>query len=174
MRKLLIAMAGTATLLAGCSTMEGDVAGAPPGDMTPETRAQYVMMAGASDLFEIQSGQLAQQKGQRAEVRQFGQMMVAHHTQTTQQVTAAARASGMNPPPPTLLPMQRDMMAQLERASANEFDALYLRQQAQAHQMALNLHQNYARNGDTPALRTVAGNAVPIVTQHIERLRQLN
>src|SRR3712207_8417473 len=53
------------------------------GEMTPTERGAYVRMAAASDLFEIQSSQLALQNAQRPEVRQFAQMLITHHTQTT-------------------------------------------------------------------------------------------
>lgn len=163
--------------LSACSSM-----GTSPGadmsgmsaDMTPENASAYVMMAGASDLFEIQSSQMALTRAQRPEVRQFAQMMVQHHTQTTQQVMAAARAAGMNPPPPQLMPMQADMIARLRNASGAGFDTLYLQQQVPAHEMALALHGNYANDGDMPALRTAASGAVPIVQSHLDQARRLS
>jgi putative membrane protein len=91
---------------------------------------------------------------------------------TTQQLTAAATAAG-TPPSPSLMPMQAEMISQLQGENGAGFDQLYLRQQVQAHEMALALHQNYARNGDTPTLRTVAQAAVPIVRQHLDRARSL-
>ncbi|WP_243450938.1 DUF4142 domain-containing protein [Sphingosinicella sp. CPCC 101087] len=177
MRSYLIALAGSATLIVGCAPMDDgatSAAAAAAGDATPEERTAYVAMAGSSDLYEIQSGQLAQQKAQRDELRQFGQMLVQHHTQTTQQVMSAARSAGMNPPPPSLTPMHRRMLDDLQQASGAAFDNLFVRQQIQAHEMALGLHQNYARNGDAPPLRTAANSAVPIITQHLERARQLD
>ena len=61
MKKLMTAAA--AGLLAACSSMN-DPAGPGPAmsDMTPEERGAYVSLAAASDLFEIQSGQLAAQR----------------------------------------------------------------------------------------------------------------
>ena len=128
--------------------------------------------AAASDLYEIQSSQLATSRAQNSAVRQFAQMLIEHHTMTTQQLTAAATAAG-TPPSPSLMPMQAEMISQLQGENGAGFDQLYLRQQVQAHEMALALHQNYARNGDTPTLRTVAQAAVPIVRQHLDRARSL-
>jgi putative membrane protein len=143
-------------------------------DTTPVARDAYVGMAAASDLFEIQSAQLAQQRAQSAAVRDFAQMMVADHTDTTRQLTAAAQSVGIGPLAPALLPMQARMMDQLRAAgSGAAFERIYLDQQVQAHQMALALHSNYAQNGDTPQLRTVASAAVPIVQAHLDRVRQL-
>ena len=173
MRQLLLAAAASAALVSGCASMEAGPAAAGTADLTPEERGAYVAMAASSDLYEIQSGQLAQQRAQRVELRQFGATLVAHHTQTTQQLMAAAQASGMSPPPPVLLPMHERMLSELQQASGSGFDAVFSRQQVMAHEMALNLHQNYARDGDAQPLRTTAAAAVPIITQHLAQARQL-
>ena len=65
------------------------------GDPTPTARAAYVEMAAASDMFEIQSSQLARSRAQNPAIREFAQMMIDHHTQTTQQLRAAAQAAGV-------------------------------------------------------------------------------
>jgi putative membrane protein len=159
--------------MTGCTA---DMGGAPgmASSATPTDRNGYVTMAAASDLFEIQSSQLALSRSQRQDVRTFAQMLIDHHTQTTAQLTAAARAAGMTPPPPALMPPQQQMMAQLQQAQGTSFDQVYLRQQVPAHEMALALHQNYAARGDTPPLRTVAAAAVPIVQGHLTQARQMN
>jgi putative membrane protein len=172
-RSLVIASAASLAL-AACAT-EGGMAGgtaAAAGDMTPNQRSAYVQMAAASDLFEIQSSQLAVSRAQNPEVRAFAQTLIEHHTMTTQQLTAAATAAG-TPPSPALMPMQAEMIAQLQGANGADFDRMYMRQQVPAHEMALALHQNYASKGDTTSLRTVAAAAVPIVRQHLDRARAL-
>lgn len=167
----LATAAAAAMSVGGCATAPT----APPvaGDMTPESAGAYVQLAGASDMYEIQSSQHALNRSQNASVRQFAQMMIDHHTQTSQQLTAAARAAGLTPDP-RLMPMQVQMIEQLQQTSGAQFDRLYIDQQVQAHEMAVALHTNYARSGDTPALRTTAAAAVPIVSQHLARVRELN
>ena len=178
MRTFSLALAASALALSACTTMNtgggGDAPPAAGGAATPTDRAGYVTQASASDLYEIQSSQIALTKAQRPEVREFAQMLITHHTQTTAALTAAARASGMTPPPPALTPMHREMIEQLQTAAAAGFDQLYVGQQVPAHEMALALHQTYAADGDTPALRTAATAAVPIIQQHLTRARQLN
>lgn len=148
-----------------------------PAAATPQTAprdvAAYVAKAGASDLYEIQSSQLAEQKAGSDAVRKFAQMMIEHHSMTTQQVMAAAKSAGLNPPPPSLEPKQRAMIEQLGRLDGAAFDAAYLRQQRRAHDEALALHSGYARDGDNPALRDTAAKAVPIIQRHIEQLRSM-
>jgi putative membrane protein len=145
-----------------------------PAQMTmPRDAMGYARSAGAGDLYEIESSRLAQQKAATGAVRQFGQMMIEHHTMTTQQLTSAARAAGMTPPPPALEPRQQKMIDELRGLSGAQFDAAYLRQQRAAHQEALALHSGYAENGDNPALRKVASAAVPIVQRHSDLLANL-
>jgi putative membrane protein len=167
---MALALAGT---LVGCVPNTQPITAASSSDATPVARDAYVGMAAASDLYEIQSSQLAQTRARSPAVLDFAQMMIADHTNTTRQLTAAAQASGMGPVAPALLPMQARMMDQLSAAPADGFDRVYLDQQVQAHQTALALHSNYARNGDTPQLRTVAAAATPIVQGHLDRVRQL-
>ena len=133
----------------------------------------YVTKAGAGDLFEIQSSQLAVRRATRPRVREFAQMLVTDHTRSTQLVADAARSDGLNPPPPALQPAQRAMLRQLERARPRDFERLYLNQQIPAHQQGLALHRDYARSGSGAALRRVAGEVVPIVQHHLSDARAL-
>jgi putative membrane protein len=170
MRSAFLAVAVAGLMMSGCAAVDAPAA----GDLTPEDRAGYVAMAGSSDLYEIESSRLALSQAQRPELRQFAQMLITHHTQTTATLMQAAQASGMTPPAPVLLPMHREMMEELQRAPASSFDQVYARQQVPAHEMALALHRNYTAEGDTPALRTAASSAVPIVQGHLEQARQLD
>jgi putative membrane protein len=180
MRKIVFAAAASGMLLAGCSTMMGDgsadsrgsTAEGMPGDMTPENRTAYVEMAASSDMYEIQSSQMASSNAQNPAMRSFAQMMISDHTNTSQQLMAAASAAGLPPMTPRLLPMHADMLARLQSRTGADFDREYGRQQLMAHQQAVALHSNYAARGDTPALRVVAGAAVPIVTRHLDMVRQ--
>ena len=179
MKATLLLAAGAALFATAACTNDGmgpRSAGEMPAAANapmPTDAAGYVANAGASDLYEMQSSQIALQKSQNASVRQFAQMMITDHTQTTQTVMAAAQAAGMTPPPPMLMPMQADMIAQLQSANGADFDRMYLSQQVQAHQMALALHSNYMKHGDTPQLRQAASSAVPIVRMHLDRVKSL-
>ncbi len=167
----LAMIAGTPAVLSARQAMPAPSASMSP-EMTPTAAMPFVMMAGASDLYEIQSSRMALSKARTPAVRQYAQMMITHHTKTTRDVTTAARRAGMKPTKPKLTAMQADMIAQLRSAGAGaDFERTYLTQQLQSHEMALALHTNYAQNGDTPQLKTAAQGAVPIVQQHLDRVR---
>ena len=167
--KSLMLCAAAAALLSACSSMpSGEARALAEAAMTQPAppSADFVRMAGASDLYEIQSSQVLLQSTQNADLRRFGEMMVEHHTQTTATVTAAARDAGLTPPPPALDAPKTEMIRQLQAAQGEARDALYVQQQVMAHREALNLHGSYAATGDAEPLKRAAKAAVPIVSRH--------
>jgi len=178
MRALAVLLAGSCAL-AACSTnsMNEDV---PPAVATadpnnPLMAPGYTMMAASSDQFEIQSSQLALQASQNQAVRNFANLMIAHHQATTQNLTAAAASAGLPPPPPTLMPQHQQMLDQLRAAGTGPaFDQAYKQAQIMGHQQALELHTNYANGGDVPALKQAAASTAPIVQQHLATAQNLN
>ena len=177
MRKLAFAF-GTAALLAGCSTAPAPEPLPPAAAVDPNNplfAPGYMAMAASGDQFEIQSAQLALQMSQNQAVRNFANLLVAHHTMTTQNLVASAQSAGLQPPPPTLLPQHQQMLDQLRASgSGSQFDIAFRDIQVAAHQQALQLHQNYAASGDVPALRAVAGQTVPVIQQHLTQAQALN
>ena len=140
----------------------------------PTTAAMpFLMLASESDIFEITSSQIALTRSQNPRVREYGTMLIRHHTMTTNLALAQAKAAGITPPPAILQQDKRDMITQLLEAQAADFDRVYLSQQVPAHEQALALHSAYARGGDTPQLRTLASSAVPIVQQHLTEARRM-
>jgi putative membrane protein len=178
MRTFLMVAASSALMLGGCASMDADgSAGASaagsmsmPADMTPNNGTAYVQIAASSDMYEIRSSQIAASRAQNAAMRSFADMMIRDHSSMTQQLSAAASASGMSLSG-SMLPMHAEMVARLEARTGADFDREYARQQRLAHEQALALHSNYAARGDTPALRSVAAAAVPVVTQHLNMVR---
>lgn len=171
--RLFFVSAAAAALLSACAS-NPPMPPAPPVDTnSPLYAPNYLGIAGSSDQFEIQSGQLAQQMSQNPAVRQIGQMLVTDHTNSTQQLLAAAQSAGIAAPPPGMRPEHAAMLQQIQSAPPGQFDMVFRDVQIQAHQQALQLHQNYSASGDTPALKTAATNIVPVVQNHLNMLQGL-
>jgi putative membrane protein len=171
MKRMAILLGG-ALALAACSSTPRAVT---PADLSnPLMAPGYLATAASSDMFEIQSGQLAQQMSQNPGVQSFGGMLVTDHTQSTQMLMAAAQSARVSPPPPALLPQHQALLDQLRAAgSGPSFDMAFQQIQIQAHQQALMLHQNYAQSGDVPALRATAGQIVPVIQRHLAMAQSL-
>lgn len=133
----------------------------------PVTAPAYLEGAARGDIFEITSSQIALQRSQDRMVRDHAMTMISDHTLTTNRALAVAAEQGITPPPAVLDAQQRQMITQLLGASGAEFDRLYWQMQRSSHQQALSLQQNYARNGDLPALRDLAARIAPVVQEHL-------
>ena len=138
----------------------------------PTTPAQYVMKAGAGDLYEIQSSQLVMNSA-NPKIKEFANHMVADHTKSTAEVKAAAMKAGMHPAAPMLNPMQQTMMANLKKVSGTARDTMYLSQQKASHNQALALQEDYAANGGSAPLKMAAGKIVPVVKNHVQMLASM-
>jgi putative membrane protein len=186
--KHLVLAAVAAAALAACASMgrdgimaersvasmpDGSAAAALPGAAMPTQADAYLRVAGESDIFEVTSSQIALMRTQNPEVRAYATQLIDHHTMTTNTTLSAARAGGVTPPPAVLGAQKRALIQQLESRTGAAFDQLYIQQQVPAHEEALALHANYARDGDVAPLRATAASAVPIVTAHLNAARAL-
>ena len=134
---------------------------------------EYAATAGASDLYEIMSSQLVLQSTSDPKVRQFAQMMVAHHTKSTADVKAAATKARVDAPALALNPLQTELVAELQAENGPARDAAYIAQQKASHQQALNVQKAYAAEGTAVPLKAAAGKIVPVVQSHIAMLMKM-
>lgn len=135
--------------------------------------AEYVMTAGASDLYEITSSQVVLETTQDPKLRAFAQMMITDHTKSTADVKAAATRSRVKVMPAKLNPLQQELVAELRAEQGPARDAAYIAQQKASHGQALNVQKAYAMEGTAPSLKSVAANIVPVVEHHIMELKAM-
>lgn len=192
MKKLILIAASTLALAAcGDNETAGDVgeaansavnevqdtaAGAVGAVTAPmvNTADGYVTNAAISDMYEVQSSQLALEKAQSPEVKTFAQKMINDHTATTKQLKSTIASANLNLTPPTTLDSRRQgMLDNLKGLSGAEFDNAYLEQQTAAHEEALKLHRGYAQDGDTPALTNLAGEIAPKIENHLQMVQAM-
>ena len=159
---------GLFLIAAASAPLSAQTAPPPPSPEAKTSAMPYVMAAGMSDLYEINSSQVALQKSQNSAVRKFASMLIKHHQMTTAATMKAAKKAGLTPTPPMLDPGATASINELQTASPADFDRLYIGQQVPAHQAALDLHTSYSTGGDQAPLRASAKAAVPIVKQHLD------
>jgi putative membrane protein len=146
---------------------------AAPAAAQVMTPAEYVMAAGASDLYEITSSQVLLETTQDPKLRAFAQMMITDHTKSTADVKAAAARSRVKATPPKLTPLQQELVTELRAEQGTARDAAYVAQQKASHGQALNVQKAYAMGGTAPALKAAAATIVPVVEHHIMELKAM-
>lgn len=136
---------------------------------------EFVQKAAFTDMFEIEAGKIAQQRSTSAAIKAFAKQMVTDHTATSTQLKGILAAEAGAPAIPTALDQDHlDRLSRLRSASAADFDGVYLDQQTEAHENALNLLRNYAAGGDNAQVKTFAAETAPKVEQHLATVRNLD
>lgn len=135
---------------------------------------QFVSKASMSDMFEIKSSQLALEKSQREDVREFAQQMIDNHEETTDKLTELLDDQDSNlKPVESLDAKHQKLMEELESISEANFDARYIAIQRNAHKEAVTLFSNYAKNGSHKALKNFTRETLPGLKQHLSHAKQL-
>jgi putative membrane protein len=130
--------------------------------------------AAKSDAFEIAAAKLAKTNASSAKVKAFADDMIKAHTGSTAKIkAAAAKASPAITPDPTLTGEQNDDLAELGKLKGADFDKAYIDGQIDAHDDALELMENFAKDGDVPSLKTAAGEIAPVVKTHLDMAKAL-
>jgi putative membrane protein len=139
----------------------------------PVTAQQFAEAAAGSDLFEIESGKLAQQKSSSSAVKGFGGMLVEEHTKSSTELkAAAAKVPGVALPvvPPPELQARLDALRGL---SGEAFDRQFIADQTASHQQTLAALNAYAASGEAQPLKQFAGTASGVVQKHLNELGQI-
>jgi putative membrane protein len=138
--------------------------------------AEFARMAAMSDMFEMESSRLAEQRSQNSQVKQFAQHMIRDHQKTTTELKSMLpQLQGVSAAqmPSSLDQQHQALLQQLQGAQGAQFDRVYMQQQVQAHQQAVDMFSNYARSGDNAQLKQWASQTLPALQQHLQQAQQL-
>jgi len=143
--------------------------------ISPTTR-DFVQEAAVSDMFEIQSSQLAEQKSDDAPTKSFAQKMVTDHTKTTSDIksmVSGGKLKGVELPT-DMSSSQKSMLDKLKGLNGKDFTKQYHSDQVSAHKDAVSLFERYAKGGDNAKLKDWAGKTLPALQHHLEMAQALD
>jgi putative membrane protein len=133
---------------------------------------QFITQAAQDGMAEVQLGKLAQQKGSSSEVKQFGQMMVEHHSKGNSELEAIASKLGAAPPK-QLDQKHQEAMKKFEKLSGDDFDRQYAQQMVRDHERAISLFEKQSKKGDAEELKQFASKQLPLLQEHLKMARGL-
>jgi putative membrane protein len=140
---------------------------------TPSTD-EFVKTVALSDMFEIESSQLALSKMPDADTKPFAEKMVQDHQSTSQDLKSLVETGKVKATLPTTLDdKRRKMLDDLRAKNGKDFDQAYDHVQHQAHEEAVDLFQKYSENGDNPDLKAWAGRTLPKLKDHLAMSEKL-
>lgn len=144
----------------------------PIQESSQSTDTTFVQTAGAAGFAEVKLGQLAEQKGSTRAVRDFGNQIVTDHSNAGDQLKAIATRENISLPA-TLNPGDQATYDRLSKLSGADFDAAFVQQMVQDHQLAVSLFQQEANNSNDSALKNFATLTLPTLQSHLQMAKQM-
>jgi len=176
MKQFLFAM--TAIIGVSSAAFAVDTVAPTSAERAQETTSvtqEFVRNATFGNMFEIESSKLALQRSKDKEVQAFAKQMIADHTKAGNEMKIAVKKAKIDP---TIAPTEMDdkhvdIITDLKKSSAADFDEDYIDAQEDAHEETVSLFEKYAKDGDNDALKAFAAKTLPTLKAHkvhVERL----
>jgi len=133
----------------------------------------FMLRAASGNMVEMQSAQLAQQRGSSTQVRQFAARMITDHGQANDDLQQIAQQANVELPSK---PMNKDAVAAQRLGGLNgaAFDQAYVQTELRGHQANVALFRKEAASGQDPALKEFAQKMLPTLQQHLQLAQTLN
>lgn len=134
----------------------------------------FVTGLGTGNMYELEAAKIAAAKSKNADVKALAAMITKDHTAAGEKLAGAQATAAPNVAIPTTLDERRKgLIDNLNAATPDDFDKVYLDQQVAAHNETLTLLNGFADNTEVPALASLARELVTPVTAHRDRARTL-
>ena len=121
---------------------------------------------------EAKLGQLAAERAQSLQVRQYGEMLRKDHTQSLQKASGLANEIGV-PASSELSARQQKQFESLQKLSGEEFDTTFLSQMVRDHQENIAKFSAQAQNGSNPEVMAFAKETLPTLQAHLEHAQSV-
>jgi len=139
---------------------------------SPST-ANFVKEAAISDMFEIQSSQLAAERADDP-TKAFARQMIADHTKTSGELKEMVQSGKVKAEIPAALDgTHQSKLDTLKGLQGADFTKQYHSDQVKAHKDAVDLFGRYAKGGDDQGLKAWAGKTQPALDHHLKVAQDL-
>ncbi len=133
---------------------------------------KFLMTAAQGGLAEIQLGQLATQKSNNQQVKDFGQKMITDHTQLNDQMKPIAQSMGV-PVPTSPSPKDQAEATKLSALSGESFDKAYIAYMVKDHQKDVREFKAEEASTQDPTLKTTVAQGLTVIEGHLQMAETL-
>jgi putative membrane protein len=145
-----------------------------PSFAQAQSTEDFVKKAAISDMFEIQSSQLALTKQPDADTKPFAEKMVSDHRKTSTELKALVDSGKVKANLPAALdPEHQKILDELKAKDGKDFDRQYDQIQIKAHRDAVSLFDTYSKSGENPELKRWAATTLPHLKEHLTMAEKL-
>ena len=134
--------------------------------------SKFLEEAIRGNMAEVQMGQLAKERAQNKDVRDYGQMLIDDHSKANQKAMAAAKNMNVTAPtaPTAKQKQEHDAMSKL---SGSQFDSMFMSHMVQDHQEDIAKYTAQAQSGDSSKATDYAKDALPTLRSHLSKAQSI-
>ena len=133
----------------------------------------FVTMAASGGMLEVELGKVAEQKGNAADVKKFGQHMVTDHTKANNELKTLAGKKKWTVP----ASMNAEHQAAYDRISkmtGQDFDREYMSQMVMDHEKTVAMFEKANQKAQDTDLKAFASKTLPTLRMHLDMARENN
>lgn len=145
---------------------------APAAVFAAESDQQFAEKAAHGNALEVELGQLAAERAENGEVKNFGQRLVEDHSQAQEELRMAAEEMGIELPE-GIDTKGEEMKRKLSELSGSDFDRAYMDEMVSDHEKDVAEYEKFAEQAESP-LQRYALETLPTLRAHRELAEQLH
>jgi putative membrane protein len=156
----------------GAQPMPDSMPNATPGNQPSMADQAFIRQMFESDAVEVQLGQMAQEKSQSDDVKQFAQKMIENRKRLDDQLTPLAKHLDVSQPKGPDKKSKQEI-AKLQALSGQQFDEEYIRTIEKAHEKDVKNFKQASETSQDPNVQRTAQTDAPVIEQHLQAIQKL-
>jgi putative membrane protein len=138
----------------------------------PAVDKMFLKKALEGSMAEVQMGQLALQKSNDDQVKQFAQRMVDDHGKMVEQMKPAAEQMGVKVPDGPSKGQMKDM-DKMKALSGDAFDQAYIKDMVKDHKKDDSDFKQEAQSTQNPQLKQMVTQSSQIIESHLKQIQEI-
>jgi putative membrane protein len=135
--------------------------------------ANFVKEAAQGGMMEVKMGQTAKDRGQNADIKKFGEMLVKDHSQANEKLTQLATAKGVNLAKESKPDKHDGHLADLESKSGADFDRMFIENAVKHHRKDISKFERASRDLNDSELKAFATETLPKLRAHLQEAERI-
>ena len=145
----------------------GDTSGKAGKSSLDHGDRKFIETAAKDGLAEVELGQVAQQKAQNPQVKEFAARMVQDHGKANDELKTLASSKGVQLPTETDR-SHKHKAESLNKKAADKFDHEYMEEMVKDHKKDVKEFEKQAKNAKDADVRNFASKTLPTLQEHLK------
>jgi putative membrane protein len=132
----------------------------------------FMMSAAQAGMVEVKLGEVAAKKGTKADIKEFGTMMVTDHSKANKELQAIAAKNGVTLPS-KLDAVHKEKVDKISNLSGEQFDKAYISEMVKDHEKVAAEFEKASKTAQNPELKSFAASTLPVIKTHLKHAKAL-